>query len=191
MNNRGDIFLVGFSGSGKSTVGPILARSLQVEFVDSDSLIEECFGKPITAIFAEEGEPVFRRTESEVINELVTGSDQQRVVALGGGALEKRDNRQQVLGHGLVIYLSCSGRELYRRLKTHTDRPLLQPQSRSVEGSRPVILRQITTLLNSRKKHYAMADMKISVTNRSPVEVSRYIRKRIKEFYAKSSRPAR
>ncbi|MBU8933157.1 MAG: shikimate kinase [candidate division Zixibacteria bacterium] len=189
MDKWHNIFLIGFSGSGKSTVGSLLARTVRATFLDSDSLIEECFGKSISRIFSEEGENTFREAESDVISEVMTVANTRRVIALGGGAFQTRGNRQMIMDHdSLVIYLSCSVRELYRRLTNNTDRPLLQARLRPGESKRQALQRQIATLLNRRRKQYSLADITVSTTNRSPVEVSRFILNKIKELDAKSSR---
>jgi len=184
MDKSLNIFLIGFSGSGKSTVGPILARLAKACFIDSDDLIEECFGKPIGRIFAEDGERVFRRAEMDVINEVISSKSGRRVIALGGGAFELKENWQKVKEHGIVVYLSCSVRELYKRLKNDSDRPLLRVRLQPGESKRQAKQRQITALLNKRKKHYSLADIKISTTEKSPSEVSRHILKKTKDLNA-------
>jgi len=173
------IFLVGFSGSGKSTVGSRLARLLEAEFYDTDTLIEQRCGKTIDKVFSDDGGDTFRRFESEVINELICLNESRLVVALGAGAFEKRKNWNVVKRNGTVVYLSCSVREMYKRLKEKTDRPLLQVSPAKGETCRQTVLRRIKDLLGQRKRIYAQADIRISTTNKSIDETVRQLFRRI------------
>src|SRR5215831_15611769 len=103
---RMSIVLIGYRGSGKTTVGKRLADSLWQSFVDSDELIVKRAGKTIKEIFEQEGEPRFRDLESEVIREVAKLED--HVIALGGGAPLRAENREAIRGakHS-VIYLRC------------------------------------------------------------------------------------
>ncbi|MEJ5999146.1 shikimate kinase [Paucibacter soli] len=117
--------LVGMPGGGKSTVGKQLARQLRVPFVDSDAEIERQIGMPIKAFFEREGEASFRDIEVRVIAELLTGST-ELVLATGGGAVLRDENRAALQRCATVIYLRSSPEELFRRLRHDTQRPLLQ-----------------------------------------------------------------
>jgi len=173
------IFLIGFSGSGKSTVGDRLARLLETEFHDTDMLIEQRCGKLIDRIFSDDGEDTFRRLESQVIDELINRNGPRMVIALGAGVFEKRKNWNIVKRHGTVVYLSCSLREIYRRMKQKTDRPLLRVSPAKRETCRQAVLRRIKDLLGQRKRIYAQADIRISTTNRSIDETVRQLHRRI------------
>ena len=173
------IFLVGFSGSGKSTVGSRLARLLEVEFYDTDTLIEQRCGKPIDHIFSDDGEDTFRRLESEIINELINRNEPRMVIALGAGAFEKRKNWNVVKRNGTVVYLSCSVREIYKRMKEKTDRPLLRVSPVKGETQRQAVLRRIKDLLAQRRLTYAQADVTISTTNKSMDETVRQLYRKI------------
>ncbi|MEW5995930.1 MAG: shikimate kinase, partial [Candidatus Zixiibacteriota bacterium] len=96
------IFLIGFSGSGKSSVGPKLAHRLGLRFVDTDAQIEQRHRKSIERIFADEGKAAFRRYESEAIAELAGRKNRPLVIALGGGAFERKKNLTLVKQHGIV-----------------------------------------------------------------------------------------
>jgi shikimate kinase len=120
------IFLVGLMGAGKSTVGRRLARSLKVDFKDSDHLIEAATGAHIPLIFEMEGESGFRDREAKIIEELCQGGPM--VVATGGGAVLREENRRAMVSHGFVIYLNASVNHLLNRTKNDTHRPLLQTQ---------------------------------------------------------------
>jgi shikimate kinase len=119
------IALVGMPGGGKSTVGRQLARQLDVPFVDSDTEIEKRIGGSIKSFFAREGEEAFRLVESEVIADLLSG-ESDLVLATGGGAVLRDENRQCLQERATVVYLRSTPEELFRRLRHDTQRPLLQ-----------------------------------------------------------------
>jgi shikimate kinase len=172
------IFLVGFSGSGKSTLGPLLARRLGAEFYDADTLVGQKAGKTIDAIFSDDGEDTFRRLETQVINELINRNEPRMVIALGAGAFEKRKNWNIVKQRGIIIYLSCSLREIYKRLKKNTDRPLLRVSPAKGETQRQAVLKRIKNLLCQRRQTYTQANLIISTTSKSIDEtVSQLLRK--------------
>jgi shikimate kinase len=118
------IALVGMPGSGKSTVGKQLARQLGCAFVDSDHEIERRVGMPIKSYFDRHGEASFRDLEKTVIAELSARSD--GVLATGGGAVLRSENRRSLSSGGPVIYLRSTPEELFRRLRHDSQRPLLQ-----------------------------------------------------------------
>jgi len=117
------IFLIGMPGSGKTTIGRGLARTLTLPFVDLDQQIEERCGVKIPIIFEIEGEQGFRKRETQVLEE-VTGQP-NIVLATGGGAVLAEANRRLLAQRGLVVYLRASIDELYRRTSRDRNRPLL------------------------------------------------------------------
>ncbi|MGZ3240493.1 MAG: bifunctional shikimate kinase/3-dehydroquinate synthase AroKB [Burkholderiaceae bacterium] len=119
-----NIFLVGLMGSGKTTVGRALAKKLNKRFVDSDHEIEARTGASIPLIFEIEGEAGFRQREMEVIRELT--SQQDIVLATGGGAILKPENRDCLKSRGTVIYLRASVSSILQRTSHDKNRPLLQ-----------------------------------------------------------------
>jgi shikimate kinase len=119
------IYLTGFMGSGKSTLGVLLAARLGYEFVDMDDQIEHAFGMRISQIFACHGEEAFRVAEVEVLHN--TFRLERVVVAVGGGALANDHRMKEALQNGLVVYLSASEATLSTRLGlSESDRPLLK-----------------------------------------------------------------
>jgi shikimate kinase len=134
MNGRAGrgrgIALVGYRGTGKSTVGRIVAERLGVPFADADRELEAIDGRPIRAIFAEGGEPAFREVEARVLldltGRLATGGG---VLATGGGAILLEVNRRTLRGFGFVAWLTADVETLARRLKASRrgveDRPAL------------------------------------------------------------------
>ncbi len=118
------IFLVGLPGSGKSTVGRQLGRRLRIPFIDSDQAIEMRLGCTIRAFFESEGEAAFRDIEAQVIENLTL--DGPRILATGGGAVLRPENRQCLRQRGYVVYLKSQPEELLRRVRHDAKRPLLQ-----------------------------------------------------------------
>lgn len=121
---KSTIALVGMPGSGKSTVGKQLARRLQLDFVDSDHLIEERLGCPIRTYFEREGEEAFRGVEQSVIDELTRRDG--LVLSTGGGSVLRQENRRYLHDRCLVVYLRSSPEEVFRRVRHDRNRPLLQ-----------------------------------------------------------------
>lgn len=123
------IFLLGFMGSGKSTVGQALATRLGRQFLDLDERIEHKEARPIAEIFQQQGEPAFRAIETRELIELLTEmrTTPGAVVALGGGTFAQPGNRQllETFG-GLTVFLDCPLEELEHRCRDYTHRPLAQ-----------------------------------------------------------------
>lgn len=145
-----NIFLVGLMGSGKSTIGRHLAKSLELEFVDSDHEIERRTGANIPLIFDVEGEAGFRLREKKVIDELT----QRRgvVLATGGGAVLDPDNRAHLRQRGKVIYLYATAEQLLTRTAKDRNRPLLQtadPRARlqALLAARDALYREVADLI--------------------------------------------
>lgn len=120
------ISLVGLPGGGKSTVGRQLARRIGARFIDSDAVLEERIGMPIRSFFEQFGEADFRDREQAVIDELTAAKSESFVIATGGGAVLRPENRAHLHDRTTVIYLRSSPEELFRRLRYDTQRPLLQ-----------------------------------------------------------------
>ncbi|MEW6050923.1 MAG: shikimate kinase [Candidatus Zixiibacteriota bacterium] len=180
------LFLVGFSGSGKTTVGKMLAHRCKIPFIDTDTQIARRAGKSIKDIFAEHGESYFRKLESTVIRDLTT-SKVRKIVALGGGAYQNRVNRQLIDRAGIIIYLSCSVRELYRRLSRHTDRPLLRAAQKGGSEPRHVQMHRIKKLLSTRIHAYHMANIRVSTTGKTVKEIVVQIERKLKALDAARS----
>lgn len=126
--HRGNIFLIGPMGAGKSTIGRQLARRLGLVFYDSDQAIEQRTGVDIPRIFDIEGEAGFRRREQQAIDELTQLSG--IVLATGGGVVLNADNRGCLRDRGFVVYLRASAEQLLQRTERDTQRPLLQGDDR-------------------------------------------------------------
>ena len=160
MNNgpqkKSLIYLAGFMGSGKSTIGPILANTLGFDFVDTDKIVEKKAGKRIIEIFTIDGEQAFRALEHVSLREIATRS--HSVVSLGGGTIADEENFRLIHGSGIIVYLKLSPEEILQRVHHRTDRPLLTGAS----GERlPVeeIEKRVQDLLARREQFYARADV--------------------------------
>jgi shikimate kinase len=153
---NGRIYLAGFMGSGKSTIGPILANTLGFSFVDIDRSIEEEQQKSISAIFREDGEQHFRALEQAALLRLkdIPGM----VIALGGGTLTNPENLNTVCASGILVYLKISEEQLFRRLRRRGDRPMLVgPDGGPLDDDQ--LRARILTLFRAREPMYARADI--------------------------------
>ncbi len=149
-----NIVLIGFMGSGKTTVGISLSWKLKMAVEDTDKLIERRAGKSIRDIFATEGEGAFRRMETDLLKEL-SEKKYSRILSVGGGTPVNPVNRALLKKCGTVVYLRLKAETVYARLREDTTRPLLQCENP---------LEQIRTLLTARESAYAeCADVIIDV----------------------------
>lgn len=121
---NGNIVLIGFMGSGKTTFGRWIAKKYKMDFCDTDEYIERKQGRSIKDIFAQDGEEVFRNMETETVRELA-GEMRNTVFSVGGGLPVREENRALLRGLGTVVYLLASEEELCRRLAKDESRPLL------------------------------------------------------------------
>jgi len=119
-----NIILIGFMGSGKSTIGRLLAKALKMNFLDTDELIEKTEGRKIAQIFKKDGENYFRDLETEVLKTL--GDYDNFVLATGGGMVLREENAALLKLMGPRILLWAEARVIYDRIKTQAHRPLLQ-----------------------------------------------------------------
>lgn len=115
------VFLCGFMGCGKTTVGKILAKKLGCGFCDSDDLIVENEGMTIPEIFAQKGEPYFRKIEAETIKSLC---GRETVVACGGGAMLNPDTAEYALKAGAVVFIDADFETCYSRIRGDSNRPI-------------------------------------------------------------------
>lgn len=153
-----NISLIGFMGTGKTTIGRILAKELGYAFVDVDHYIEEKEGKTIREIFAHGGESHFRQLETQALEEILQKSHQ--VISTGGGIVLREGNRRLLLEYSYVVALKATPKNLYFRLKESTTRPLLQ-------GPHPE--RTIRNLMHKRYPFYNQNHFSID-TDRHNVE---------------------
>src|SRR4051812_46412141 len=143
-----NIALIGFMGTGKSSVGQLVAGQLHFTFLDTDHVIETRAGKTISEIFAQEGEPLFRELERKIVAELTTRK--KTVISSGGGLPTNPDNLASLKSHSLVVCLWASPEKIWERVRSQTHRPLL---------SHPDPLAKIRSLLAEREPFYRQADV--------------------------------
>jgi shikimate kinase len=152
------IVLVGAPGSGKSTVGPLLAERLRLPFTDVDAVIEDRAGRSVAEIFADDGEPAFRALEEQVTGELL---GEPGVLSLGGGAILSAVTRKALRGHR-VIWLEVSAATAVQRIRLNAARPLLLGNVRG----------RLMQLLSERAPLYTeVATERVSTDRHSPEEV--------------------
>ncbi len=152
------IFLYGPPGTGKSTIGKLIARNLKLPFIDLDCVIETEAGMSIPQIMEQQGESVFRDLETTVLKNLA--GEKESVIALGGGALLREENRAFVESQGKVVLLMSDVETLFQRLNEGSNnRPLLAGDMRA----------KLTSLLEKRSEHYASFPLNVHV-NGNPIE---------------------
>ncbi|MCR8641852.1 shikimate kinase [Paenibacillus sp. N1-5-1-14] len=154
-----NILLIGFMGTGKSTVGLKLAEQLGWTFVDTDQEIVKQAGRTIPQIFAEDGEGYFRELESEVICQVLSGTNQ--VVSFGGGAVLNPVNCTNMQKNGCVITLTAPLDTIVERVQGDTNRPLLQGDVRE----------RVATMMEQRQGLYDFSDFNIDTTMGSADEL--------------------
>ncbi len=124
---RTNIVLIGFMGSGKSSIGRLVAQKLGFQFVDTDTLVVERSGLEIAAIFARDGEEHFRELETAVLESLAPWN--RSVMATGGGIILREQNRTLLRELGFVVWLAASENVIFERVSRNTRRPLLQTEN--------------------------------------------------------------
>lgn len=150
-----NLYLIGMMGAGKTTIGRKLANRLGYRFLDTDALIEAAAGKPITEIFASQGEAAFRKLETQVLSQVAAHTS--LVIATGGGIVTRQMN-WSYLHHGVVIWLDVPVPVLVSRLSDDTERPLLKDVS---------LGDKLDALIDERGDRYAQADIRIGYEGRS------------------------
>lgn len=152
------IYLVGFMGSGKTTIARLLAAQLGWTFADTDEDIEAEQQTTIAAIFEKRGEEEFRRMEADVIARRVrlVECGQPHVVALGGGAFAQENNIRLLANNGITVWLDCPLEVALARVANHAHRPLARDRE------------QFSTLYAARRAAYARADFRVETAAEDP-----------------------
>jgi len=159
-----NIVLCGFMGTGKSSVGRLVAETLHFAFLDTDTVIEARAGKTISQIFEEQGEAAFRELEKRIVKELALRD--RTVISTGGGLVVDPENMASLRSHALVVCLWASPETIWSRVKNQSNRPLLNEADP---------LERIKTLLNERAPCYKQADVLLSTELRSAREVAQQV----------------
>lgn len=168
MEKLRHLWLLGLSGSGKSTVGPRLAQALGLPWMDTDEQIARDSGKSIPEIFQKEGEEGFREWEAGVLAKVSAGP--ASVISCGGGIVLRESNRKTMASTGLRIYLRADPATLARRLRSSQDRPLLSGKSPE---------ETLANQLAQRAPGYEESEIHIDVTRLKPDEVVVAIQKKL------------
>ena len=175
------VFLTGFMGSGKSTLGPPLARALKLRFQDLDTIIEQSAACSIEEIFAGSGEAHFRMLETTALRATPPGT----VCALGGGALAREQNLQWALSHGIVLYLKVPVPVLQQRLASDARaRPLLRDASGQVLAP-AAMCAKIAALLGERTPFYERAHITLPASGGANIVADAAVRA-VRSYNARS-----
>ena len=163
-----NIVLIGYRGSGKSTVGRLVAARLARQHIDTDRLIESRLNRTIAEIFELEGEAFFRQAEAALISELPAD---RTVISVGGGAVEDRRNRKRLSEFGYVVWLEAPVEELHRRITADAAGGTCRPALSSDDP-----LTEIQTKLGARTPYYReLADLRIDTSGLPPSAVAQRI----------------
>lgn len=163
QRTSGNIFMIGFMGSGKSRVGKALARKMKMSFIDTDSEIERMTGKRIKRIFAEDGEESFRQLEMDAID--LASRRSSCVISVGGGAVLNQINIQRMRRSGCIVLLRASPETIMKRVRKERDRPLLLESGKERRERINELLRVREPLYQSGK------DAEVDTDNRSVEEI--------------------
>ena len=157
------IILTGMPGSGKTSVGKLLAQVLNMEFIDSDFEIEKSENLTISQIFELKGEKYFRNIEHEIIKQIF--KSQNQILSIGGGAFENPQTQEFLLNNANVIYLQASPEIIYQRTRSDNTRPLLKDNNSD----------KIKKLLQNREKNYKLARFTVLTDNKDVETIVREI----------------
>ena len=167
------VVLVGLMGSGKTTIGVVLARRLSVPFFDSDQMIEEQAGATVPEIFERDGEEFFRKVEAKTIKKTLEDAKNPLVLATGGGAFMNKDTRQVIKKNAISIWLNADLEILVDRVEHKHNRPLLK----GVDVSE-----KMQTLIDERYPIYKEADIMVDTNSNSRTIIMTSIMDGLKNF---------
>ena len=155
-----NIVLIGFMGTGKSSVGKVLAKKMNRTWIDIDQRIEEEEKRKVADIFEKEGEAFFRKLEKEMVKRIAASSDQ--VITTGGGVVLDVENMQALKKNGVVVALAASAETVFQRVKDSRHRPLLKGDK----------MAEIRRLLEQRKGLYEKADLTFRTDGKTAAQVA-------------------
>jgi|TARA_B100000787_G_scaffold164046_1_gene146325 shikimate kinase len=163
MNSKKNLVFLGMMGSGKSSVGSLISKKLNLRFIDIDNLIEDEVGIKISRIFNEKGEEYFRNLEEKITLKILKLNN--NVISLGGGAFINDNIRKEVLSKHFSFWLNWNAKTLINRISKNKKRPVAL-KSTNIE---------IALLIKKRSKIYAEADFKINCNNLTKAEIVKKI----------------
>ena len=158
---KSNLILIGFMGTGKTSLGKLLAEKLGRGFVDIDQKIEQDVGLSIPQIFEKYGEKYFRELEKKTVEEIT--QRRNLVIATGGGTVKDEENLRLLKNSGVIVCLTTEPEEIFRRTERRGERPVLDSDDDR--------LATIKKLLNERQKFYMQADYTIDTTDWSPLQI--------------------
>ena len=170
MKSNNNLVLLGMMGSGKSTIGRLLSKNLNIELIDVDEIIEKEEGCKISEIFEKRGEGYFRKIEEKITLKLL-GSN-KKIISLGGGGFINDNIRNEVLSNHISFWLDWNNSTLINRIKRSKKRPIAFNLTEN----------QIKKIISERSKIYSMANYKINCEKFSKDEIV----KKIKDIYEKN-----
>ena len=159
-----NLALIGFMGTGKTSVGWLVAEQLHFHYLDTDEMIQSRTGRTISDIFEKDGEPAFRKLEQQILQELT--ALKHTVISTGGGLPATAGNLANLKTHALTVCLWASPEKIWERVRNQTHRPLLS-------GPNPQL--KISELLATREPFYRQADVLINTDLRSAREVAQQV----------------
>jgi len=169
MESKKNLVLIGMMGSGKSTIGSVLAQKLKYEFIDIDNKIEEIEKLTISEIFEQKGEDYFRKIEEKISNTLIVGN--KKVVSLGGGGFINKNIQKNILTNNISFWLNWKNSTIINRIKNNKKRPLVTSLDE----------KELKKLIKLRNQVYVRANYKVDCENLTKNEVI----EKIKEIYEK------
>ncbi|MEM8955971.1 MAG: shikimate kinase [Verrucomicrobiota bacterium] len=175
-----NVILIGFMGSGKTTLGQELAPRLDFAFIDTDNLVVSQAGKPIPKIFADHGEEHFRDLESRALSSLIQESS--KVIATGGGIVLRPENRALLRKIGFTVWLDASEDTIFDRVSRNTERPLLH-----TDNQRETIARLLT---QRRPLYQESADLMVPTNDLDLGEIIHGIADSARVFFSQSGNAA-
>ena len=159
MKSDKNLVLIGMMGSGKSTIGFLLSKKINLKFIDVDKYIEKNEKMKISEIFEKKGEKYFRKVELNVAIDIL--NCKKTIISLGGGAFINDDIRKKVLTNHISIWLDWNRSTILKRIKKNNKRPLAKKLSEN----------QINKMIYERSKKYSLANYKINCENLSKNEI--------------------
>ena len=165
MKSKKNLILIGMMGSGKSTIGSLISKKLNVKFIDIDSVLEDVTKMKIVEIFEKKGENFFRNLEEKITLKSLNSTNS--VISLGGGGFINEKIRKEVLKNNFSFWLNCDTQTLLNRIKKNKKRPIAFNLSDS----------ELTELITERTKIYSKAQFKINCHKLTKTEIVKKILK--------------
>ena len=159
MKSKKNLILIGMMGSGKSTIGSLISKKLNVKFIDIDGVLQDVTKMKIVEIFEKKGENFFRNLEEKITLKLLNSTN--NVISLGGGGFINEKIRKEVLKNNFSFWLNCDTQTLLNRIKKNQKRPIAFNLSDN----------ELTELIAERTKIYSKAQFKINCHKLTKIEI--------------------